>query len=292
MENLTFVKGYQDDTVLRKSFNELAESVFGIQFEEWYQKGYWTEKYKPYSFLDGKKIVANVSVNRIELLINTEKITALQIGTVMTHPDFRGRGLSRKLIEKVLEDYENKYDMMYLFANQTVLDFYPKFGFKIVNEHLFSMSIQKDSENVNRIRKLDGNNVDDLDFIYRCASNRVPVSNRFAASNTQELLMFYCQYVFSKDIYYIESDEVIAIYQTIGNEVHLYDLISVREINIESIVQKIAGPETEKIIFHFTPESGSTLQMDIFKSSNTLFVRSGREVVLPEYFKHPITSQA
>lgn len=40
-------------------------------------------------------------------------------------------------MNKVLEEYENKYDYMYLFANESVLDFYHKFGFKPVEEHLF-----------------------------------------------------------------------------------------------------------------------------------------------------------
>jgi predicted GNAT family N-acyltransferase len=47
---------------------------------------------------------------------------------VTTHPDYRGKGLSARLVNKVLEEYENKYDYMYLFANESVLDFHLKFG--------------------------------------------------------------------------------------------------------------------------------------------------------------------
>jgi predicted GNAT family acetyltransferase len=49
---------------------------------------------------------------------------AIQIGTVMTHPDYRKKGLAKKLIEHITAIYEKQSDFIYLFANKTVLDFY------------------------------------------------------------------------------------------------------------------------------------------------------------------------
>jgi hypothetical protein len=98
MHELKFVKVYKYDEVLRKSFNELASTVFGISFECWYQKGYWTEKYVPFSYIYDDKVVANVLVNKLDLIINDEKMRSLQIGTVMTHPSYRISLVKRKLI--------------------------------------------------------------------------------------------------------------------------------------------------------------------------------------------------
>ena len=53
----------------------------------------------------------------------------IQLGTVMTHPDYRKKGLSRVLTNKAIADYREKCDLIYLFANSSVLNFYPKFGF-------------------------------------------------------------------------------------------------------------------------------------------------------------------
>ncbi len=128
MTTLTFHKAYRNDEALRKSFNDLATLVFGINFEEWHQ------------YVDGRKLIANVSVNVLDFVVNGEEKRAIQIGTVMTHPEYRNRGLSKRLMHKVLEAYENRYDFMYLFANQNVLDFYPKFGFKAVSDYPFSMA--------------------------------------------------------------------------------------------------------------------------------------------------------
>lgn len=49
----------------------------------------------------------------------------------MTHPDYRGQGLAKKLLEHVIAKYEDQYDFLYLFANDTVLDFYPKFDLSV-----------------------------------------------------------------------------------------------------------------------------------------------------------------
>ncbi|HYK73491.1 MAG TPA: GNAT family N-acetyltransferase, partial [Pseudoneobacillus sp.] len=136
MQEVSFVKGYQHDEKLRKSFNLLATLIFGIEFESWYQKGYWRDKYIPYSFVVQDQVVANVSVNLIDMTINNSEKSAVQIGTVMTHPDHRGKGYSQLLMNKVLTDYANA-DLFYLFANETVLDFYPKFGFQRMAETSF-----------------------------------------------------------------------------------------------------------------------------------------------------------
>lgn len=43
----------------------------------------------------------------------------------MTHPDYRNQGLAAKLLNHIIGKYEKEYDYIYLFANETVLDFYP-----------------------------------------------------------------------------------------------------------------------------------------------------------------------
>jgi GNAT superfamily N-acetyltransferase len=292
MNQLTFKRGYREAPLVRNSFNELAEKVFGIHFENWYQKGYWTEKYQPFSFFDGERMVANVSVNKIDLVINKNNVKAIQIGTVMTHPNYRGRGLSRKLMEKVLDEYENEVDLVYLFANKTVLDFYPKFGFFSVEESLFSYTIGSDQIRAEDRKKVNPENRKDLDFIYKYALCRKPASSCFGAI-TPELVMFYCLYVFRQDIYYLEERDAIVLYKMEGSELHLFDIIMRTELDLLKVVEAIAQEGTEKIIFHFTPNcDDSKLEVQPYYGDEILFVKHRNDIVLPKYFKHPLTSQA
>ena len=97
---------YRDNDALRASFNELAGKVFGLSFENWYQNGFWKDNYIPYSVVIDGKVVANVSVNRCDVSYNGETKSLIQLGTVMTDPDHRGKGYARELMEKIIFDYE------------------------------------------------------------------------------------------------------------------------------------------------------------------------------------------
>ncbi|MCQ6561242.1 GNAT family N-acetyltransferase [Paenibacillus mendelii] len=293
MGELKFVKNYKGDEQLRKSLSELASNIFGISFERWYQFGFWSDRYIPYSYVDEGMVVANASVNKLELLIHGERRRAMQLGTVMTHPDYRNRGLSTRLMNQILEEYELQYDYMYLFANQSVLNFYPKFGFSSVQEYQSSMDFTSSSLETAGIRKLDGNSIEDAHFIHTFASERVPVSRVFGTDHSQEILMFYCMNVFSQDIYYLEREDVIAIFKKTGNQVDLFDVISKREINIEDILSLIAGNDTNRIVFHYTPDyKGIPIQSHILKGSEVLFVKTHGYNHLPDRFMHPTVSQA
>lgn len=309
MQEFTFVKDYKNNAALRKSFFELAKSTFDISFEGWYEQGFWGEGYIPFSFVEGEKVIANASVNVLELVINGAKKKAIQIGTVMTHPDYQKRGLSANLMNKVIEEFEDKVDLMYLFANETVLEFYPKFGFKPVEEHIFSIDFPLDfptdsSMNLTNftpspfeqthIRKLDVSQPEDLRLITKFASERLPVSQRFGTNNTKGIVMYYCLNVFHDHIYYLENEDVIAIFSKENNHMDIFDIISLNEMNesnIQNILATIGGNDTVKATFHFTPDyKGIELNSEIINDG--LFVRATGDNVYPEKVKHPVTSIA
>ena len=121
----------------RTAFFALAQQVFDLSFQNWYEQGWWGERYIPYTFFEGGRAVANASVNLIDTMDDGRPKRYIQIGTVMTHPDFRGLGLSRRLITTLLTDWMERCDGIYLYANDTVLDFYPKFGFIQAEEPAF-----------------------------------------------------------------------------------------------------------------------------------------------------------
>ena len=131
----SIVKNYRNDNLLRRSFNELATQVFGIDFEPWYKNGYWTDNYQPYSIVDANRVVANVSVNRTNMIYDGKKMHLIQLGTVMTAPEYRRHGLIKAIMNEIEKDFASEADGWYLWANDTVFDFYPKFGFVKSNEY-------------------------------------------------------------------------------------------------------------------------------------------------------------
>ena len=142
---MEIVKHYRDNPVLRSSFNRLAEAIFGLNFENWYQNGFWGDNYAPYSVLEDGEIVANVSVNRTDMWIEGSRKKLYQLGTVMTAEGYRNRGYIRAIMAEVDKDLADA-DGVYLFANDSVLDFYPKFGFRKGREYACSKAVCQSGE--------------------------------------------------------------------------------------------------------------------------------------------------
>lgn len=72
----------------------------------------------------------------------------------------------RKLIEEVLKDWENNCDGIYLYANDTVLDFYPKFGFEKAKEYQCTKQITPVPQTFTRLDMGRSENVKLLEYSY------------------------------------------------------------------------------------------------------------------------------
>lgn len=126
---MELVHDYMRDPELRHALNELTQQVFGFDFENWVTKGYFQGDYIPWSLMDGDKMVCNVSANAMEFVENGVSRRYIQLGTVMTHPDYRNKGLASSLMRYVLSIYTPAWDGIYLFGDLHALDFYRNLGF-------------------------------------------------------------------------------------------------------------------------------------------------------------------
>ena len=116
------------DPAYSAMFNALMEEVFGFSFAPWQALGLWDERYESYSVIRDGRMLSNICVFKSELLIVGRPVAAYQLGAVATAKAYRGQGLSRALMDHVLAVYPDV--PLYLFANQSVLGFYPRFGFE------------------------------------------------------------------------------------------------------------------------------------------------------------------
>ena len=182
-----FKCGYRDEEVIRESFNCLTEETYGFNFRDWYDRGYWQDRYLPYSLLDQGEVVANISVNVMDFIILDERKCYIQIGTVMTKENYRYLGLSRALMERILEEWESQCDLIYLFANDSVLDFYPKFGFKPMIQYQYETCVFDRNEECH-IQKLDMDYSADEALVYQIISQSRPIS-RLSMINNANLVL-------------------------------------------------------------------------------------------------------
>lgn len=263
MNDYILISDYMNIEKYRCSFNRLASNTFGLDFEDWYQKGLFYNRYICYSYIHKDKVVSNVSINKMNLVVEGQNKKAIQLGTVMTHSDYRNQGLAASLIKHILKKYENECDIIYLFANDSVLDFYPKFGFRRVIESAYEIDAKQIQRKESFIRKIEKDNEEDCRTIMRLAENRKSVSQELGIFNDKWPLLVYCFNMYRDDLYYLDDEDCIVIAKREDGTLHLYDILSLKEVDLDRVIEKITLPGDKKIEFHFIPE------LSIYKASNT-----------------------
>jgi ribosomal protein S18 acetylase RimI-like enzyme len=261
---LQLVSRYKDQDSLRLSFNRLAQLTFGIDFEAWYQKGAWDDRYTCYSFADGEEIVANVSVTAMTVLLHGNEVPALQIGTVMTHPDYRGLGLFKTLMEEALAPLGKQDNgLVFLFANESVVNLYPKLGFSRSPFYRYETDVELAKlARSPQLRKLDVFREEDWALLVRLAQRRGPLPAECSVSGSPSIFLWYCLNVFLDALYYAEDRELLLVYEWSEGKFDVLDIVSSRPVLFAEVAECLAARQGEdallngpcRVEFHFTPD--------------------------------------
>ncbi len=263
------IKNYQKNCFLRKSFNNLAQKTFGLQFETWYRNGFWRDCYIPYSIIQNESIIANVSVNVINMSWNGNRKHFIQLGTVMTEENYRHQGLIRRIMEEIEKDYSH-IDGIYLFANDSVLDFYPKFGFSMASE--FQCSKQIFTADEGTMLPVLMNNKRSWDLLENAIKCSAP-QGCFEMYGNSELIMFYITGFMQNNVYYDKFLNAYAIAEIIDEQLFLYAIFAPCKIALDSIIHAF-GNKIKKVLLGFTPECRTGYTITPLKEADTtLFIK-------------------
>ncbi|WP_064091666.1 GNAT family N-acetyltransferase [Rossellomorea aquimaris] len=290
---LQLVKNYKQNSDIRKAFFEFTpKALWGINFKPWAEKGYWDSlSYDGYALMKDDKMMANVSFTKMKILIDDQERTLLQLGTVGTLEEERGKGYSRLLLEEVLKDWEKRVDWIFLFANENVLSFYPKFGFEQFNEGIYTFPLPKpDSITSFSFKKVCF--PEQEQWFWDKVQNRQPVSSRFAPRDGHEIMMLYIYLGYGEHVWYEEKKDSVVMMEEKEGTLHLYDWIfSGQHNNLYSLLKDIPF-EAKDCIVYFMDDN--VKKIGSYKNqSHMFFIRSGkeekesfpREIVFPILYK-------
>lgn len=275
---------------LRCSFMNLSSEVFGLSFNDWYKNGYWTDKYIPYALTDGNKVVSNASVNIMDTVWQGKTKRYIQIGTVMTDPKYRNQGCGKFIIQKILSDWKDKCDCIYLFANSSVLNFYPKFGFIRTDEYQYGGSF--DAAESGDFRKLDMNDKKDIEILEKLYRQSNPFS-ALPMNNNYGLLMFYCGNFMKDCVYYSENYNIICIMESNRSTIYCYDIFGNSNHNMQKILSSIGNQKAKEIVLGFTPKNTDGLNCNKKIDDDYLFIFKDKENIFNiNYIMFPTLSHA
>lgn len=264
------IKDYRDHEALRQSFDALAQKTFGLSFEDWYQLGYWSDCYNPHSiFLDGK-IVANVSVNQTDLLWDKEVKHLIQLGTVMTEEAYRHQGLCKCIIEDIFAEWEGRADGFYLWANNSAVDLYPKFGFVKGREIQYQRTVSIQAEPT--MRQVPMRTRQNFEQLRRAMQKSRPFG-RFALTGNEGLFLFYVTKFMQQNVYYSERLNTYAIAEVKRSHLHLNNVFCPQPRSVREVVEAF-GPQIEQITLGFTPEEEwDYIQTELPADDNQFFTK-------------------
>ncbi len=287
---LQLVKNIRENPMLRKSFFHLAQQTFDLDFAPWYRRGFWTDMYRPYAFAEGDTVAANASINHIHTLWQGAPRHYIQIGTVMTAPAYRGRGLSRRLLEEILSDWQGKCDCIYLYANDSVLDFYPKFGFAPAAEYQYSCTV---SPCPGDFAPLDMDVPEHQALLRRCYE----MSNPYAALPVRGnfgLLMFYCGGPMRSCVWYSPALDTVCIAEQTGGILSCLDIFGPGSVPLESLLANLVRGAACQAHLGFTPKNTAGFDCAKIKTEDeTLFLlKEGENLFAENKLMFPILSHA
>ncbi len=273
-----YIDNVMEEEFSRKSYFQLAEEIYNLKYEKWYQSGYMDNRYKPYIIIYEDTAVSSVAVCINDIIRKGKRKRYVQISTVMTLPEYRNKGLNRYLMERVLNDWVDKCDAVYLLSNDSVVDFYPIFGFEEYKEFQYSKPILKIP---GAYRKLDIEVPEDWNLIIKSYKRGNPFSELKVDNLSQ--FVFHCLQFRVNDIYYIEQYDAVAVVKYDNNRLNCYDVFADANLQLDDILGIMANDNTDCVCLGFTPElKAGFIVEESQEEDNHLFVLKGKENIFKD----------
>lgn len=280
----------QADTAWHEAFLKFVPRVFPrISFRGWHEHGGWDDAYVAFALVDGDEMIANASLSRMEVVLRGEPMLGWQLSAVGTLPAYRGQGLQDQLMPRLLER-TGKDDLVFLFANHHVLDFYPRYGFERVRECLFHAD-QRATPEGTPLRALDLQSADDRALLRRVAAKAEPVTTLFGARDYGTTLLWYWTNFYRNGLRYAPEHDAILVVDQSDELLRVYDILTSTPLELRSYLPRLISSPISELEFGFTP---THYWPDAYPKADytdsPLFVR-GPHKLPDEPFKFPMLAQ-
>lgn len=267
-KEFTFSNRIGDNQARLDSFNDLFKKTFGLSFDS------VGGDYEPHVLLDGDQVCANVSVNQMPMIFKGKRCFFIQIGSVMTSTEYRMMGLGGFLLEQITKRWKDHCDLMFLFGNDSVLEYYPKFGFIEKQEYEYSMPVPE-------VKKVE------LTHLDMKTKEAVELVNRhYAVPSSYSVLSmienvaiheFYYESILAKHVWYDLKEDLVYCAEQVDNTLIVYDILGTSALTVKEAVMRIAGnfDGIDQVKFMFTPNDITDLSVTLHKEEDCTFFVQG-----------------
>ncbi|MCL2216578.1 MAG: GNAT family N-acetyltransferase [Defluviitaleaceae bacterium] len=274
----------RNDEAFEAMFNDLTQEVFGFSFAPWFEMKLWDERYETYGIVQDGKMLSSACIFKIDILVNGQAAKSIQFGAVATRKSERGKGLSRRLMEHVLSQYPDT--PAHLAANPTVVDFYPRFGFRQVQFHKPEIAVRINNDPSKAVQY----EYDD-DEVMEALASRGAYSNMVDCLNTDTVRIFHMMIGYDEDIYFLPNCGALVVAKQKESRLFLADVITQKPITFDALRAELPFENVDIVEFGFCPDhlGVSPIWVPSDMAKEPFFIKGNWN--LPEKFRFPIMSE-
>jgi ribosomal protein S18 acetylase RimI-like enzyme len=262
------------------AFFRYVQRVFpGLDFGPWYRRHGWTPTYEVHAVVDGDELVAAVGVARATAVVAGREHRGAQLGAVGVIPEARGRGLIRGLLEHVLAQLEPAVEVFHLYANETVLDLYPRFGFRRVEETEFEFAVALAPTPTPAPRVDLDDDVARAAWLEACARSLAP-TERFGMRGYGATALWHASVLHPRAVRVLERGEVYVVAEQREDTLHVLDVAAPRRFDLLPLLPSLLEAPVTRVRFGFCPERWCPAARPTGPHDGALFVRTA--LALPE----------
>ncbi len=213
----------------------------------------WHVASTPFVRFDGNRAISHVGVLQLTMTVCRTEVLVGGIHAVCTHPDYRGRGYNRQVMQEALQHCESRFHASLLFTDEPTI--YTRYGFRTVEEHIFEATDVPAKKPTGDLRRLSATSPRDLALLKRLALDRTPVSNVVGVLESGGLLV--TNELFShpdfERIHYSEEINCVIVFEVNSNVLQLYDIVGPQIPPLDEIASLVSA-DFERVEIHFSPD--------------------------------------
>jgi predicted N-acetyltransferase YhbS len=254
-------------------FAHVQESFRPDNWLAWRDRGGWTTDYEVFALLDGDRIVSTIGRTRMQLVNNGRALAGYQLGAVATLPHYRGRGLARSLMDEIVGELDHPDQPVILYANDSVVDFYPRFGFRRVAQKQSVAEVSMAPAKMPAAR-FDPDDATQRSKLRNLFGRATPIRGPLSAANYYGIALWHLSGSSISAFWLPEFDALVAA--TAKNErLIVHDVIAVRPFDLSAALPQLIDRPVTRIEFCFdTQDWWATARVSrLDDSDEPLFVR-------------------
>jgi GNAT superfamily N-acetyltransferase len=255
-----------------------VERIFGCggTFRRWAQMGGWNESYEVFALRNDRRLVSIIGSMEMHFLFGGVEHEGVQLGAVGTLPEFRLTGLSRHLMNRVLAEYSAPEKPVILFANDAVLDFYPRFGFRPVAQKRFTLARSLEPA-VRANRRLNLAVRADRALLANYCTRAVPINDQFAARDYFPIMLWNLIHS-PQQVVLTDDPAAVLVVSQVDQRLIVHDAYAPSGFDLIHALSSSIDAPVESIEFCFDPEkwlAAMTLKVESYTEDPCFLLWSG-----------------